>query len=279
MRKSIYKTPAELAAMVPAGRITALALDAVAEAIRPGVTTLELDAIAERVVRDNGAVPNFALVPGYRHTICASVDDAVVHGIPNAVPLRAGQLVSIDAGAMFEGWNGDSARTFVVPGSDAGAAAVADGVRLSDACERSLWAGIAKLSTARHLAEVGAAVEESIEQSGDFGILEDFAGHGIGRSMHEEPTVHNIRVFGRGPVVKSGLAICIEPMITLGGPDVVIDDDDWTVRSADGTLGAHWEHTILVHADGIWVSTAHDGGAAGLAPFGVVPVPPAGAGV
>ena len=277
MRNSIYKSADELAAMVPAGLLTAAALDAVETAVRPGITTLELDAIAEDVIRKGGGVPNFQLVEGYNNTVCASVNDAVVHGIPTNRPLEPGDLVSIDCGAKLNGWNGDSARTFLVPGDvtrpDADAW-LAEARRVSDATRAAMWAGIAAMATARHLNDIGTAIEDAIdEQPGPLGNLEQYTGHGIGRDMHEEPTVFNYRVRRRGPVVKAGLAICIEPMLTGGSGDVYTDSDEWTVRSADGTIGAHWEHTVLRHADGIWVSTAADGGAAGLAPFGITPVP------
>ncbi|GGA63624.1 methionine aminopeptidase [Pseudoclavibacter endophyticus] len=277
MRRSIYKRAAEIAAMLPAGELTCTALDAVEAAIRPGVTTLELDAVAERTIREGGGEPNFALVPGYRHTICASVGDAVVHGIPNDRPLRAGDVVSVDCGALLDGWNGDSARTLIVPG-DVGdePAGTAIARRMSEACRIAMWAGIASLARRRHLGEVGADIEAAINAEGDYGILEDYTGHGIGRSMHEEPTLFNIATRSRGPVIKPGLAVCVEPMITAGGSEVTIDDDGWTVRTADGSLAAHWEHTVLVHAGGVWASTAPDGGAAGLAPHGIVPTRPAG---
>lgn len=264
--------------MVPAGVLTARALDAVEAAVRPGVSTLDLDAIAEQTIRAAGGVPNFQLVEGYSHTVCASVNDAVVHGIPDDRPLEAGDVVSIDCGALLDGWNGDSARTFIVPGEvskpDA-QAWLAEANRVSDATRAAMWAGIASVAKARHLNDVGGAIEDAIEeQPGPLGNLEQYTGHGIGRDMHEEPTVFSYRVRRRGPVVKAGLAICIEPMLTGGSGDVVVDSDGWTVRSADGTVAAHWEHTVLRHAGGIWVSTAEDGGAAGLATFGVVPVRP-----
>ncbi|KAB1640971.1 type I methionyl aminopeptidase [Gulosibacter chungangensis] len=275
---SIYKTPDELRLMVPAGILTAQALDAVGEAIRPGISTLELDAIAERVIRDGGGVPNFQLVDGYHHTVCASVNDAIVHGIPNETPLKPGDVVSIDCGAMLDGWNGDSARTWIVPGEVEGEDAagwLSEANRVSDATQAAMWAGIAAVASARHLNDVGTAIEEATnEQPGTLGILENYTGHGIGRNMHEEPTVFNYRVRRRGPVVKAGLAICIEPMLTGGSADTLVDDDDWTVRSADGSVAAHWEHTVIRHKTGIWVTTAHDGGAAGLAAHGVTPVAP-----
>jgi methionyl aminopeptidase len=276
-RSHIYKTAAELKLMVRPGLITASALDAVRAAIVPGVTTLELDAIAERVIRDAGAEPNFMLVPGYRHTICASVNEEVVHGIPGARVIQPGDIVSIDCGAQFDGWNGDSAFTVVVP-DDSRPDLVAERQRLADVAEQSLWHGIAALASVKRLNQVGAAIEEYIEAnpspvSGDWGIIEDYTGHGIGRSMHEDPPVFNYRVREKGPEVKVGLAVAIEPMLTAGTIDTVTLADDWTVATEDGTMAAHWEHSIAVHAGGIWVLTAADGGAAGLAPLGVTPVP------
>ena len=270
--RSIYKTPAQLRLMVQPGLITAAALRAVRDAIRPGITTLELDAIAEASIRAAGAAPNFMLEPGYRHTICASVNDDVVHGIPGARVLAPGDIVSIDCGAELGGWNGDAAFTAVVPDASR-PAVVRERQNLSSVTEQSLWAGIAALSRARHLNEVGAAIEDYVDGHGTFGILEDYTGHGIGRSMHEDPPVFNYRVRGRGPAVKPGLVVAIEPMVTLGGIDTRTREDDWTVTTADGTMAAHWEHSVAVHNDGMWVLTAEDGGAAGLAPFGVTPTP------
>ncbi|KQO09794.1 methionine aminopeptidase [Agreia sp. Leaf244] len=271
-RKNIYKTPDELRLMVRPGALTAASLDAVRAAIRPGITTLELDAIAERVIVEGGGVSNFKLVPGYRHTICASVNDDVVHGIPGDRVLQPGDIVSIDNGAEVDGWNGDSAFTVVIP-DDSHPQLVAERQRLSDVTEGSLWAGIARLSTARHLNEVGEAIEEYIEAQGTFGIVTDYIGHGIGRSMHEAPPVFNYRVRAKGPDVRPGLVVAIEPMVTLGSIETFVREDDWTVATDDGSVAAHWEHSVAVHADGIWVTTAHDGGGAGLAPFGVTPTP------
>ena len=270
-RSNIYKTAAELALMVEPGLITAAALDAVRAAIRPGITTLELDAIAEKVIRDAGAEPNFMLVPGYRHTICASVNEEVVHGIPGARVLQPGDLVSIDCGAQLGEWNGDSAFSVVVP-DPSRPELVAERQRLSDVTEQSLWHGIAALASVKRLNQVGAAIEQYIESQGDFGIIEDYTGHGIGRSMHEEPPVFNYRVREKGPEVRVGLAVAIEPMLTGGTIDTVTLADDWTVATVDGTMAAHWEHSVAVHAGGIWVLTAVDGGAAQLAPLGVTPV-------
>lgn len=258
--------------MLVPGLVTAASLDAVRAAIRPGVTTLELDATAEKTIRGAGAVPNFMKEPGYSHTICTSVNDDVVHGIPGGRVIKPGDIVSIDSGAEFGGWNGDAAFSVVVPDS-ARPELVAERQKLVDVTEQSLWHGIAALASASHLGEVGAAIEDYIESRGDYGILEDYVGHGIGRSMHEEPPVFNYRVRDRGPQIKPGLVVAIEPMVTQGGIDTFTGDDGWTVTTKDGSMAAHWEHSIAVHADGIWVLTAEDGGAAGLAPLGIVPVP------
>ncbi|TXN30272.1 type I methionyl aminopeptidase [Lacisediminihabitans profunda] len=271
-RKSIYKTPAELRLMVAPGLATAASLAAVRSAIRPGITTLELDRLAEEAIRSLGGVPNFMKEPGYHHTICSSVNDEVVHGIPGARLLEAGDVVSIDSGAELGGWNGDAALTVVIP-DPSRPDIVRERETLARVTEQSLWHGIAALASARHLNEVGAAIEDYIASQGEYGILEDYVGHGIGRSMHEEPPVFNYRVRDRGPQVKPGLVVAIEPMVTLGGIDTVTRGDEWTVATSDGSAAAHWEHSVAVHAGGIWVLTAEDGGAAALRPLGVVPVP------
>lgn len=271
-RSSIYKTPEQLRLMVQPGLVTAASLAAVRAAIRPGITTLELDAIAEQTIRAAGAVPNFMKEPGYSHTICASVNQDVVHGIPNDRSLEPGDIVSIDSGAELGGWNGDAAFTVVVP-DHSRPDLVADRQLLADVTEQSLWRGIATLASARYLNQVGADIEELIESRGAYGILEDYIGHGIGRSMHEEPPVFNYGVRAKGPEVKPGLVVAIEPMVTAGGIDTHVLDDDWTVSTDDGSMAAHWEHSVAVHRGGIWVLTAEDGGAAGLAQFGVVPTP------
>ncbi len=272
LKRSIYKTPAELRLMVRPGLVTAASLTAVRAAIRPGITTLELDRIAEQTILGLGGRSNFQLVDGYRHTICASVNDEVVHGIPNERLLQPGDILSIDDGAEVDGWNGDSAFTVVLADAER-PAEVAARQRLSDVTEGSLWHGIAALSKARHLNEVGTAIEEYIDAQGTYGILTDYIGHGIGRTMHEAPPVFNYRVRAKGPEVKPGLVVAIEPMVTLGTTDTIIGADDWTVSTADGSMASHWEHSIAVHADGIWVLTAEDGGASGLLPLGITPVP------
>jgi methionyl aminopeptidase len=270
--KSLYKSPSELRRMVAPGLATAASLEAVRAAIRPGVATLELDAIAERTIRDLGGVPNFMKEPGYHHTLCVSVNDEVVHGVPGDRVLAAGDIVSVDSGAELGGWNGDSAFSMVVPGGDR--ATEAARVALAEASEHALWAGIAALASVRHLNEVGAVIEDAVRSRGDYGILEEYVGHGIGRSMHEEPPVFNYRVRPAGPAVKPGLVVAIEPMLTASGSiDTHVGSDGWTVSTDDGSDAAHTEHSVAVHGDGIWVLTARDGGAAGLAPFEISPTP------
>ena len=276
-RENIYKTPDELRRMVEPGLITEAALAAARPLIRAGVSTLEIDAAAEKAILDRGGEPNFKLVPGYRHTVCASVNDEVVHGIPGGRVLEPGDIVSIDAGAQFKDWNGDSAITVVVP-DPSRPELVAEREQLSRITEGSLWAGIARLARAKHLNEVGDAIQGYIELEGmkvghRYGILTDYIGHGIGRSMHEAPPVFNYRVKQKGPEVKPGLVVAIEPMVVMGKIDTYVGDDDWTVITEDGGASSHWEHSVAVHKDGIWVLTATDGGAAGLAPFGVKPTP------
>ncbi|MDT0158398.1 type I methionyl aminopeptidase [Microbacterium sp. ARD32] len=278
-RKSIYKTPAQLRAMVQPGLITAAALDAVRPLVRPGVTTRELDAVADRLIAERGAESNFKLVRGYRHTTCISVNEQVVHGIPGDLVLQPGDIVSVDCGAQFEGWNGDSAVTFVVP-DPARPELVARREELSRVTEGSMWAGIAAMASASHIGEIGTAIQDHIEAQGPsavsgqtYGILREYVGHGIGRRMHEPPSVFNYRTPDAGPEIRAGLVLAIEPMVTAGGEATFVEDDDWTVSTIDGSDGSHWEHSVARHADGIWVLTAPDGGAAGLAPFGVTPVP------
>jgi methionyl aminopeptidase len=266
------KTNENIVAMRRAGLATAAALEAVKSAIRPGISTLELDSLANKAIVDFGGRSNFQLVPGYFHTICASINDEVVHGIPSAERiLQPGDIVSIDAGAEVDGWNGDAAMTFIVPGGDADLAKARQ--NLSDVTENSLWAGIAALASATRLNDIGTAIEKSIEAAGKFGILEHYVGHGIGRSMHEDPPVFNYRTRDGGPKVKPGLVIAIEPMVTAGSEETKILDDEWTVSTVDGSDASHWEHTVARHANGIWVLTEPDGGESKLAKFGIKPVP------
>jgi methionyl aminopeptidase len=269
------KTNEQIILMRAAGLATAAGLDAIRKTIRAGITTLELDKAADDAIRAHGGHSNFQLVEGYKHTICASVNDEVVHGIPGSRVLQPGDIVSIDCGAEIGEWNGDSAVTFIVPGGDPEVAAKRQ--LLSDITEQSLWVGIAALAKAEHLNEVGRAIEayvetQELEHRTKFGILEEYVGHGIGRSMHEDPPVYNYGVRDKGPKVVPGLCVAIEPMITAGSAKTKILADGWTVSAKDGSDASHWEHSVAVHDKGIWVLTEPDGGIAKLAQFGITPV-------
>ena len=265
----------QLVGMRAAGLIVARTLEQVRAAAQPGASTLELDTLAETVIRDHGAIPNFQLVPGYSHTLCTSVNDEIVHGIPRPDRiLREGDLLSIDCGAELDGWNGDSAISLIVgaPHPDH----PEDGALIADT-ERALWAGIAALAVGESLWAVGAAIEDSLTVAGSrrgtaYGIVEDYVGHGIGTSMHMDPQVPNYRVEGRGPTVVDGTCIAIEPMVTLGAQTNHVLDDEWTVVTSDGRRAAHVEHSVAATRDGLCVLTALDGGAQRLADLGVASV-------
>lgn len=246
------KAPDQVLAMREAGLVVGHTLGALRAAIEPGVTPRDLDEIAARLIAEAGATPSFLGYHGYPATICASVNDVVVHGIPDDRPLRSGDVISIDCGAVVDGWHGDSAITVGVGTLAAPVAA------LVAACEASLSAGICAMVPGARLGDIGAAVQSSVEASGAYGILTDFTGHGIGRAMHEPPFVPNYRTRRRGPRLEPGVVLAVEPMITLGSPEVSTDADDWTVRTDDGSVSAHVEHTIAVTERGPWVLTAVD---------------------
>ncbi|WP_028245949.1 type I methionyl aminopeptidase [Pseudoclavibacter soli] len=266
-----YKTPEQILKMRAAGLATRHVLDAIAPAIVPGATTRSLDDIALASLKADGAIANFALEEDYYDAICVSLNEQVVHGIPGDRVIQAGDIVSVDAGAELGGWNGDSAITVVVPGGDPEVQARRE--ELNRVTEQSMWAGIAALASAKHVNEVGAAIEDYILGQGQFGILREYIGHGIGRQMHEEPPVFNYAIAGRGAKVAPGLVICIEPMVTNGTEETAIEADGWAISTVDGSDGSHWENAVAVTEGGVWVLTEHDGGAAGLAPFGVTPAP------
>lgn len=254
------KTLGQFAAMREAGLVVAQTLSVVAAAAEPGISTAELDAIAAGVIRSAGAKPSFLGYYGYPATICTSVNDQIVHGIPDErVRLAAGDVLSIDAGAIVAGWHGDAAVTIGVGEISAEAAA------LIAACERALWAGIGAVAAGRRLTDVSHAIESSAAASGDYGIAADYTGHFIGSAMHMDPPVPNFGRPGRGPVLTEGMAMAIEPMLVLGDRRTRLLADDWTVVTADGSLAAHFEHTVAITADGPWVLTAADGGGASRA--------------
>ncbi len=253
------KTGAQLARMREAGLVVAGTLDVLAAAVEPGITTADLDAIAEREIRAAGATPSFKGYHGYPATICTSVNDQIVHGIPSAgTRLAAGDIISIDCGAIVDGWHGDACRTVGVgPVSDELAALLA-------ACELALWHGLAKARPGARLSDISHAVGASAQASGPYGIVREYVGHGIGTEMHMDPAVPNFGRAGRGPVLVEGMALAVEPMLVLGSPRTRLLDDGWTVVSADGGLSAHFEHTVAITAEGPWVLTALDGGSSGF---------------
>ncbi len=251
------KTPEQIAVMREAGLVVARTLETVAAAVGPGVTTAELDALAEREIRAAGATPSFLGYHGYPATICTSVNDEIVHGIPSpARRLNEGDIISIDCGAIVGGWHGDAAVTVGV------GAISAEHAALLRACEAALWQGLAQARAGGRLGDISHAVEASIAQAGPFGVVEEYTGHGIGTAMHMDPPVPNYGRPGRGPRLRTGMALAIEPMVTIGSPETVLLDDGWTVITADGTWAAHFEHTVAITADGPWVLTAEDGGQA-----------------
>jgi methionyl aminopeptidase len=261
------KSQAQLAIMREAGLVTAAALRAAAAAVQPGISTAELDAIAEREIRLAGAVPSFKGYHGYPATICTSVNDQIVHGIPSSAQvLRDGDVISIDCGAIVDGWHGDSAVTIAVGMPPAGAAVGQEEIAgLLRACELAMWRGLAQAVPGRRLTDISHAVEKAARAAGRYGVVREYTGHGIGTQMHMEPAVPNYGRAGRGPVLTAGMALAIEPMLVLGAPQTRLLDDDWTVVTRDGSLAAHFEHTVAVTDDGPWVLTAEDGGAAGFA--------------
>jgi methionyl aminopeptidase len=269
------RTDEQLLLMREAGLLVGRTLELLAGEVRPGTTTLELDRLAEEFIRSNGGIPNFQLVPGYSHTLCTSVNDEVVHGIPGPRVLEAGDIVSIDCGAEVKGWNGDAAFTAVVGGREAGRP---EDVALIDATEASLYAGIAAMQVGGRLYAVGDAVEASIEAAAErdgrvYGVIDEYVGHGIGTQMHMDPQIPNYAVRETGPKLVDGFTGAIEPMVTLGSTDTKVLADDWTVVTLDGTRAAHWEHSVAVREDGLWILTAVDGGKAALEAAGAAYAP------
>jgi methionyl aminopeptidase len=258
------KTADEIALMREAGLVVARALARMRDAVAAGVSTSDLDAIAEQSIRGDGAVPSFKGYRGFPATICASINDEVVHGIPAARrKLRDGDIISIDCGAIVDGWHGDSAIT--VPVGEVRP----ELTELMRVTEASMWAGLSAALAGGRLTDISAAVERSIRAAGSYGIVDHYGGHGIGTEMHQDPHVLNYGRPGRGPKLVPGLALAIEPMVTLGEPGTRELDDGWTVVTLDGSYAAHFEHTVAITEDGPWVLTAEDGGAAKLADYGI----------
>jgi methionyl aminopeptidase len=245
----IVKSEQEVQLMRRAGRLAAQALREVAAAVRPGVTGADLDRIGEAFIRDHGGIPSFKGYRGFPASVCVSLDDQVVHGIPNRIPLREGQIVSLDLGAVVDEFHGDVAVTLPV-----GSVRPQLG-RLLAVAREALFKGIAAVRPGGRLGDVGAVVQAHAEAAG-FSVVRDFAGHGIGRHLHEEPQVPNFGEPGTGPQLRVGMTLAIEPMVNLGESDVTMDDDGWTVRTRDHRPSAHFEHTVAVTAAGALVLTA-----------------------
>jgi methionyl aminopeptidase len=257
------KTRDQIALMRRAGRIVGETLQLCRESVRPGMTTDELDRLAEGFIRDHGAVPSFKGYHGFPKTLCVSVNDEIVHGIPGPRRLESGDIVSIDCGAIVEGWHGDAAITVALGD-------VSNDVRqLLAVCERALWEGIGAAAVGGNVTDISHAVEMYVRDAGPYGIVEDYVGHGIGSSMHMAPNVPNVGVPGHGPRLVRGMALAVEPMLTLGGIETDLLQDDWTVVTRDKSLAAHFEHTFTLTREGTWVLTALDGGSARLADLGV----------
>ena len=244
------KSPAEIEAMRAAGAVVAATLAALTELAKPGVSTGELDALAEQTIRDAGAVPSFLGYRGYPASICASVNEQIVHGIPSMGQVLAdGDLISVDCGAILDGWHGDAAVTIPV-----GSVPAAD-LALSAACKEALEAGIAAVRDGGRLTDISHAVQTAAQAAAArdkvaYGIVAEYGGHGIGSAMHMDPFLPNHGDPGRGPRLRTGMALAVEPMLTAGSPDTVELDDNWTVVTADGQRAVHWEHTVAVTDDG-----------------------------
>lgn len=242
------KSRREFEKMFTAGRCVAAVLEAVGEAAKPGVSMRRLDEIAAGVIRANGCVPSFLGYHGYPASICTSPNDVIVHGIPGDYRLRDGDLLSVDAGAVYEGFHGDAAVTLAV------GEVSEDATRLVETTKEALWAGIHRVAAGARVGDVGAGVQAVGDREG-YGIVREYVGHGIGRQMHEEPQVPNYGKAGTGMKLRTGMAICIEPMFNLAGWETTVDSDGWTVRTADGSISAHFEHTVAITPDGVVVTT------------------------
>ena len=264
-RKSKFeiKSPEQILLMRKAGLVVADVLARMQLEAGPGVTTLQLDKIAREMLTAAGAQSSFLGYFGYPAVICSSVNDEVVHSIPNEVALKDGDILSVDFGAIVDGWNGDAAVTIEI------GTPIPEQTALSNATRESMWAGLAKAVAGNRLSDISHAIEMVIRNAGNYGILEDYGGHGIGTKMHMDPLIPNYGEPGHGPELIVGMALAIEPMATLGSKYVRTLDDQWTVVTTDGSRAAHWEHTVAITSDGPWVLTAHDGGAQYFAAHGI----------
>jgi len=245
----IRKSQQEIEAMARGGRVVAGCLALLEESLRPGMTTRELDALAEDYIRSHGGAPTFKGYRGYPAATCLSPNDVVVHGIPNGYALREGDILSVDVGVTLDGFVADSAWTFPV------GEVTPEAQRLLDVCQAALAAGIEQARAGQFVGDISGAVQQRTEEAG-FSVIRSLVGHGVGRSMHEDPQVPNFVTSYRGPELRRGMTIAIEPMITTGAPDVFIHDDEWTIATVDGSLAAHFEHTVAVTEEGPRVLTS-----------------------
>ena len=239
----VLKTPGEIQLMDEANRIVHRVLEAVGQTIAPGVTSRELDRLAEKIIRDAGGVPAFLNYRGYPATLCISVNDVIVHGIPKEVPLKDGDIVGIDCGVLYKGYYGDAARTFAV------GAIAPEAQRLLEVTEEALRRAVAQVRPGGRLSDIGHAVQKYAESQG-FSVVREFSGHGIGTSLHEEPQIPNYGAPGKGPKLKPGMVLAIEPMVNAGSYGVRMDADGWTARTEDGSLSAHFEYSVAVTPTG-----------------------------
>jgi methionyl aminopeptidase len=254
------KTPEQLVKMRAAGLVVSAALERMRAAVAPGVSTADLDAIAEETIREHGAIPSFKGYHGFPGSICSSVNEEIVHAIPSKKSVLAeGDMISLDCGAILDGWHGDAAITVGV------GEVKPELVRMAQVAEDSMWAGIAAAargaaSGSGRLTDISAAIEAKIKAGGRYGIVDGYGGHGIGTEMHQDPHVLNFGRPGKGPKLVPGMALAIEPMITYGSPRTAEMADGWTVVTRDGSIAVHVEHTVAIFDDGVWVTTAADGG-------------------
>lgn len=274
MNRIQLKSDEQIRKMRTAGLVVSEALNRMIAEAKSGMTTRDLDAICRDVLKKHNATSNFlnygadfGITP-YPGVVCTSVNEVVVHGIPSERQLKAGDLISVDFGAIVDGWHGDAARSFVL-GDSADLKRDAQRSRMAEISREAMWAGIAQVRRGNRIGDISHAVEKYIHSQGDFGILREYTGHGIGTAMHMRPDVPNYGRPRRGPKIVAGMCICIEPMITAGTEDTVTYDDDWTVVTADGSDAAHWENTVALTSKGVWVLTEPDGGRQRLNQMGI----------
>lgn len=247
----VRKTPEQIERMAAAGRLHARCMGVVQSKIRPGITTAELDQAAERFIRSQGGVPTFKGYRGFPGSICASPNSMVVHGIPGPVKLERGDIISVDIGVTLDGWVADAAATFPVGEIDP------ETQRLLDVTRESLKLGAAQMVPGNRVGDISSAVQEHVEAAG-FSVIRNLVGHGVGQDMHEEPQIPNYGTPGRGPLIEEGMVFAIEPMVNVGGPEIYMDDDGWSVFSTDESMAAHFEYTVAATADGPRILTPWD---------------------